>query len=84
MALSHLATSCKNVVMIGDTEETDIAGAQSIGIRAIIIHGGESGRSMAWRESSHLLEAVESLLAHNARCVNKPAEGWFRKRKQCA
>lgn len=75
MALSHLATSCKNVVMIGDTEETDIAGAQSIGIRAIIIHGGESGRSMAWRESSHLLEAVESLLAHNARCANKPAKG---------
>ncbi len=73
-ALERLGASCQNAVMIGDTEDTDIAGAQSAGIRAIRITNGEGERTMAWRSCRDLQAAIGVLLGHNARCADKSTE----------
>ena len=45
IAMAHLGLRVEETIMVGDTAETDIAGAEATGIRAVLVESGNINES---------------------------------------
>lgn len=63
LALRRLQCSPEQAVLVGDSPETDVAGAQRAGVRAVLIDRAASGESGEGAERIFSLDNLEDLLA---------------------
>jgi FMN phosphatase YigB (HAD superfamily) len=61
-ALRRLRCPAQNALMVGDSPETDVAGAQAAGVRAVLLDRTGTAADVAGAERIFTLEGLEKLL----------------------